>query len=156
MTKAALMGTSLVAAIPGGFLAYLTIRAFVYHAEKMATMLQVVTGTTLVFSVLMALSPFAILLFVRTASAAAATEAKAASPAEAPNLSGLKGGAAAPVLFSEGDETVDEELAAAGFDEEEFGGGEESDEREESASGESSGSLELDEDEFEFNDEDFK
>lgn len=153
MTKAALMGTSLVAAIPGGFLAYLTIRAFVYHAEKMATMLQVVTGTTLVFSVLMALSPFAILLFVRTA-ATAGSEAEAAAPTAAPNLSGLKQGA--PALLSEGDETVDEEFAAAGLEAGEFGGEEGIDEMEESASGESSGSLELDDEEFEFNDEDLK
>lgn len=155
MTKAALMGTSLVAAIPGGFLAYLTIRAFVYHAEKMATMLQVVTGTTLVFSVLMALAPFAILLFVRTPSAAG-SEAEAAAASQTPNLSGLKGGAAAAALLSEGEETVDEELAAAGLDEEEFGGGEGFEGVEESSSGESSGSLELDEDEFEFDDEDLK
>lgn len=153
MTKAALMGTSLVAAIPGGFLAYLTIRAFVYHAEKIATMLQVVTGTTLVFSVLMALAPFAILLFVRTPAAAGS---EAAAPAQSPNLAGLKGGAAAAALLSEGEETVDEELAAAGLDEEEFGGGEGFEGLEESSSGESSGSLELDEDEFEFNDEDLK
>lgn len=155
MTKTALMGTSLVAAIPGGFLAYLTICAFVYHAEKMATMLQVVTGTTLVFSVLMALSPFAILLFVRTAIAAEGPTEAAATP-QAPNLPGLQAGAAGAALPSEGDETVDEEFAAAGWEEAELGGEEEGEELAEASSDESSGSFELDDAEFEFDDEDLK
>jgi hypothetical protein len=154
VTKTALMGTSLVAAIPGGFLAYLTICAFVYHAEKMATMLQVVTGTTLVFSVLMALSPFAILLFVRTAAAAGSASDAAATP-QPHDLSGLHPRAEGPAQLSEGDETVDE-VFATGLEEEELGGAEGRDELAEVSADESSGSFELDDEEFEFDDEDLK
>lgn len=156
MTRGALATTSLVAAVPAGFLAYLTVRAFLDHADKMATMLQVVTGTTLLFSVLMALSPFAILLFVRTPAVEGA-ESAASEPAAVPQMSRVPAAVAAGGGGE--DETVDEFSAGAdefdssdglGAVDEESGSAEGFDEF--SAESEED-SFALDDDAFEFEDE---
>ena len=83
MTRGNLIATSFVGAIPAGALAFLTIKAFLDHSEKMAGMLQAVTGVTVLFSVLMALSPLAILIFMRGPAKpdAAPVAASAAIPA---------------------------------------------------------------------------
>jgi hypothetical protein len=87
MTKLQLAGTSLVAAVPAGFMTYFGIMAFLNHADTMGGMLQVVTGTTLLTTVLMTLSPVAVMIFVRSPDSGdddAATAGSAASAAAAP------------------------------------------------------------------------
>tara|TARA_R100001132_G_C3275139_1_gene97802 strand:- start:3307 stop:3810 length:504 start_codon:yes stop_codon:yes gene_type:complete len=54
---------SLIAAIPGGFLAYLLVMAFLNHAESMSTMLLAVAGTTLLMSAVLVLMPIGALIF---------------------------------------------------------------------------------------------
>ena len=149
MSKGALTLTSLVAAIPGGFLTYLTIMAFINYTDKMVTMLQVVTGVTLVISLLMALAPFAILLFVRTPVSAAA-----AQPARAPvSAAAVPAAATASAAGAVADEfEAEEELESAdafsdddGLDD--FGSADE-------VSDDSTGEFSLDDDEFEFDEDD--
>ena len=157
MTKGNLIATSLVGAIPGGFLAYFTIMAFINYAENMAVMLQVVTGTTLLFAVLMALSPIAILLFSKGQPKEEAAEESAASSAVAPVMDDAEEEFAV-------DEPADDEVAeAAEFDDDSLG----TDDEDMSLSGftdmpdetseASDDAFDFDDDsEFEFDDEDFK
>ncbi|EDL59583.1 hypothetical protein [Gimesia maris] len=63
MSKLQLPLISLVAAIPGGFLAYLLVMAFLNHAESMPTMLLAVAGTTLLMSGVLVLMPLGALIF---------------------------------------------------------------------------------------------
>ena len=63
MSKLQLPLISLVAAIPGGFLAYLLVMAFLNHAESMPTMLHAVAGTTLLMSGVLVLMPLGALIF---------------------------------------------------------------------------------------------
>ncbi|QDT80380.1 hypothetical protein Mal35_38510 [Gimesia maris] len=63
MSKLQLPLISLVAAIPGGFLAYLLVMAFLNHAESMPTMLLAVAGTTLLMSGVLVLLPIGALIF---------------------------------------------------------------------------------------------
>jgi hypothetical protein len=125
VTKGNLVATSLVGAIPGAALAYLTIMAFIHFADRMATMLQVVTGTALVCSVAMALSPFAILLFMKsgtaeeteaeTKPAAAAAKAPAAVDVEAVDVDDALDEGEAPAAADGTDEDAD--MSLSGFDE---------------------------------------
>lgn len=62
MGRYALAGTSLVAAIPAAFLAYLAIMAWVRYTENMTTMVMVVNGGVTLISVLLALTPIIILV----------------------------------------------------------------------------------------------
>jgi hypothetical protein len=125
VTKGNLVATSLVGAIPAAGLAYLTVMAFIHFADKMATMLQVVTGTALVFSVLMALSPFAILLFVKSgaalepkAEAAAAVAGAKEKPVKSDDADDLAEAEAAEVEAEvESAGTDDEDMSLSGFDE---------------------------------------
>lgn len=55
--------TSLVAAIPAGFLAYLLVRAFLDSADKLTTTTQVLVGVTLFCAALVTLMPFGLLIF---------------------------------------------------------------------------------------------
>lgn len=63
MSKLQLPLISLIAAIPGGFLAYLLVMAFLNHAESMSTMLLAVAGTTLLMSAVLVLMPIGALIF---------------------------------------------------------------------------------------------
>ena len=151
MTKSALAATSLIAAVPGGFLAFLTVKAFLDHADKMGGMLQVVTGTTLLVSGLMALSPAAILLFSKRAPKAE----EAAAPAGAVGAAATAAAAAEETVLVPGskgstDETtseVDDEFGLESFGEEPEA---------EVEAGESGESMDLDDEAFEFDDEEFK
>ena len=64
MSKTNLALSSLIAAIPGGFLAYLLVMAFLHHIGDMPMMLQVLVGLALVGCVVATLSPVGILVFV--------------------------------------------------------------------------------------------
>lgn len=148
MTKSALAATSLVAAVPSGFLAFLTVKAFLDHADKMGGMLQVVTGTALLVSGLMTLSPVAILLFGKRspkAEDAAATAGVAASSAAAAEETVL-----VPSPKGSVDETSSEVDDAFGL--EDFG----ADVAAEVEDSEPAESMDLDDDAFEFDDDEFK
>lgn len=156
MTKGNLIATSFVGAIPAGFLAYFTIMAFINYAENMATMLQVVTGTTVLFSVLMALSPIAILLFSKgkpkegteVVAAGSATAAVAASKSAAaePDVAELDEPQEEEFGESDSAGTDDEDMSLSGFTE--FSG--------EESSAASDDAFEFDDDGFEFEDDEFK
>ncbi len=155
MTKNALAASSLVAAIPAGVMAYLGVMAFLEYPEKMGLMLQIVTGTILLFSVLLVLMPFGVLLFAKKpASDEAAAGDGTGEPAEtvaAPVAAGAAEGdptEAGPVMLDE-DDDFDQgfeptgEFPAAEVDELEF---------DEPAIAEES--FELEDDEFDFEDDD--
>ena len=55
--------TSLVAAIPAGFLAYLLVEVFLKRADTLPTMMKVLVGVTLLCAALVALIPFGLLIF---------------------------------------------------------------------------------------------
>jgi len=55
--------TSLVAAIPAGFLAYLLVMVFLNRADSLTTMTQVVVGVTLLCAALVALMPVGLMIF---------------------------------------------------------------------------------------------
>ena len=55
--------TSLVAAIPAGFLAYLLVVVFLKQADTLPTMMKVIVGVALLCAVLVALMPFGLLIF---------------------------------------------------------------------------------------------
>ena len=55
--------TSLVAAIPAGFLAYLLVTVFLKQADTLPTMAKVLVGVTLLCAALVALMPFGLLIF---------------------------------------------------------------------------------------------
>ena len=55
--------TSLVAAIPAGFLAYLLVDVFLKRADTLPTMMKVLVGVTLLSAALVALIPFGLLVF---------------------------------------------------------------------------------------------
>ena len=63
MGKLSLAGTSLVAAIPGGVLAYLMLMAVLNNLESMPTILKVSTISLLVVAGLITLFPFFILVY---------------------------------------------------------------------------------------------
>lgn len=63
MSKLGLFFVSLVAAIPGGFLAVRLALDFLNRADQMETTLQVVSGLTLAMSTLVMLLPVGILIF---------------------------------------------------------------------------------------------
>ena len=60
-TQASLV--SLVAAVPGGLLAYGMIMSFLHYSDKSPLSLKVISGMSLVMGLLLALLPFAILAF---------------------------------------------------------------------------------------------
>lgn len=74
-------GASLVAAIPAGILATLLVMMFLRHSENLPMMLQVITGGTLLFAAVVALTPFGVLLFggKKKAAPAPADKAKGAT-----------------------------------------------------------------------------
>ncbi|MFV0445483.1 MAG: hypothetical protein ACK5Q5_18035 [Planctomycetaceae bacterium] len=150
MTKGNLIATSLVGAIPAGALAYFSIMAFLHYSENMATMLQVVNGVTVLVSVLMAMSPIAILIFVRSPSATAekppvgAASSAALPVAAAVAEEGSEMEVAQLDEFGSGSaETADEDLSLSGFDDS-FP----------STSGLSDDEFEFDDSGFEFEDDD--
>lgn len=110
MTKNALAATSLVAALPAGALGYVCVMAFLNYFGDMPMMLQVVSGTTLLMSALLVLAPVFILLFSKGPRTAAAV-ASAAGAAETGSV------ATVPARKAEKDETDDLE-EASGFEEE--------------------------------------
>ncbi len=54
--------TSLVAAIPAGFLSYLLVMVFLNQADSLKTTMQIVVGATLLASVVVTLMPFVLLI----------------------------------------------------------------------------------------------
>ena len=64
VSKTNLALSSLIAAIPGGFLAYLLVMAFLHHIGDMPMMLKVLVGLALIGCVVATLSPVGILVFV--------------------------------------------------------------------------------------------
>ena len=54
--------TSLVAAIPAGFLSYLLVTVFLKQADSLNTTMQVVVGATLLASVMVTLMPFVLII----------------------------------------------------------------------------------------------
>ncbi len=79
-------GASLVAAVPAGILATLLVMMFLRHSENLPTMLQAVTGGTLLFAAVVALTPFGVLLFggkKKAPSVAAGKGAAVAADADA-------------------------------------------------------------------------
>ena len=64
--------TSLVAAIPAGFLGYLLVMVFLNQADSLSTTMQAVVGATLLTAGLVALMPFILLIPGRKAAPAAA------------------------------------------------------------------------------------
>jgi hypothetical protein len=72
---------SLVAAVPGGVLAYLMVAAFLTRSGDMTGTFQILAGLTLVLSVLVAVIPVGILLFSRK-EPQADKEAKEGEPDE--------------------------------------------------------------------------
>jgi hypothetical protein len=79
VTKLSFFFTTLVAAIPAAFLAYLCVMAFLMHADTLPGMLMVVAGLTLLLSVGIVALPVAVLL--RKGSPKLAEEEKPASEA---------------------------------------------------------------------------
>ncbi|MCA9116958.1 MAG: hypothetical protein KDA79_17895 [Planctomycetaceae bacterium] len=63
--KPGLTMTSLVAAVPAGFLCYVLVMVFLGHFEHMNTMLQAVVGLALVSAALIAVMPLGILIFFK-------------------------------------------------------------------------------------------
>lgn len=119
MNRISLALTSLVAAIPGGFMAYLCIKAFLSYTENMPTMLSVVNGVTLLVCVLLALLPFAILLFIKGKPKEVAVAGADAANGAA-EVAGTKSGSAPmkgrsddddAIEMDEMDEMNDDELA---------------------------------------------
>lgn len=155
MTKGNLIATSFVGAIPAGCLAYFSIMAFLNFSENMATMLQVVNGVTVLVSVLMALSPLAILIFMRgpakpeVATAGAATgavPAAAASGSEpAMPVDDDLAVESAEEVSAASHSTDDDDLSLSGFEE-----------SPEPTSAASDDAFEFDDSGFEFEDEDEK
>ena len=66
--------TSLVAAIPAGFLGYLLLMVFLNQADSLNTTMQIVVGATLLVAVIVALMPFILLIPGRKPSEAASAE----------------------------------------------------------------------------------
>jgi len=176
MTRNSLAATSLVAAIPAGFMAYFGVMAFLNYVENMPMMLKVVNGMALLVSALMVLSPVGIMLFVKGKSADSTDEAGAldatgatAAVIDAPGIEDdvdeAEFGAADEVEeFDTADEAVDaeEDIESADDDFEaadddfeaadDFG---DEDFDDAIASGDDD-AFEFDDDEFEFDDDEFK
>lgn len=66
--------TSLVAAIPAGFLGYLLLMVFLNQADSLNTTMQIVVGATLLVAVIVALMPFILLIPGRKPSEVASAE----------------------------------------------------------------------------------
>lgn len=64
MGKKQLIAVSLVAAVPGAFLAYLMVMAFLSGADKMGGILMGAAGLALVTGTLMAVTPIGLAIFV--------------------------------------------------------------------------------------------
>ena len=67
--------TSLVAAIPAGFLGYLLVMVFLNQADSLSTTMQAVVGSTLLVAGIVALMPFILLIPGRKAAPTAANSA---------------------------------------------------------------------------------
>ena len=61
--------TSLVAAIPAGFLAYLLVMVFLSRADSLTMMTQIVVGVTLLCAAVVALMPIGLMIFTGKKSA---------------------------------------------------------------------------------------
>lgn len=159
MTKGNLIATSFVGAIPAGALAFFSIKAFIDFTEKMPTALQAVNGVTVLVSVLMALSPIAILIFMRgpakEGEAAAGAAAVGAATAAVPTAAGSSEAIESVEFASEsaaefeavggGSTDEDEDMSLSGFEE-----------LPDSTSAGSDDAFEFDDSGFEFEDEDLK
>lgn len=72
MGKTGLFCTSLVAAIPAGYLSYELVHTFLTRAEGLETIMYVIAGLTLAISALITITPIGILLFSPSSTAPAA------------------------------------------------------------------------------------
>ncbi len=87
MGKWSLAATSLVAAVPAGFLSYLMVMVFLERTEKLETPLKVWAGVMLAVSAFVTVLPFGILIFspkARDAKDAVDEESKKTDAMEAP------------------------------------------------------------------------
>ena len=154
LTRNSLAMTSLVAALPAGFMTYLGVMAFLNSTENMPTMLKVVLGLTLFISVLIVLSPVLILLFVKSVVKDENEESEGAAPAPAESevdlaVSDLASEEEIPVADDEFGDVDDEDFGGSGsFEDDEFDDGTEEDLGDDA--------FEFDDDEFAFDDDEFK
>lgn len=154
MSKLQLPLMSLVAAIPGGFLTYLLVMAFLNHAEAMSTPLLGVAGLTLLLSGFLTILPIGALIFgPKGASKKKAKDEDQPEPAAEEEDEYVSDSAAElSDEFAEDEfEEDDDEMEASG-DDLDFG------EVDEFSDSEISGEIEDEEfdfsDEYEFDDED--
>ena len=152
MSKLQLPLMSLVAAIPGGFLTYLLVMAFLNHAEAMSTSLLGVAGLTLLLSGFLTILPVGALIFGPKGASKKKEKTEDQSEPAAEEEDEYVSDSAAELSdeFAE-DEFEDDEMAASG-DDLDFG------EVDEFSDSEISGEIEDEEfdfsDEYEFDDED--
>ncbi len=146
MSKLQLPLMSLVAAIPGAFLTYLLVMAFLNHAEAMSTSLLGVAGLTLLLSAFLAVIPLGALIFGPKGAAKKKAKGKDLPADEDEAEDDLISDSAAELSdeFSDGEIGVDEDELASG-DDLDF------DDVDEFSDSEISGEIE--EDEFDFSDE---
>ncbi|QDT43875.1 hypothetical protein Pan241w_39790 [Gimesia alba] len=152
MSKLQLPLMSLVAAIPGGFLTYLLVMAFLNHAEAMSTPLLGVAGLTLLLSGFLTILPIGALIFgPKGASKKKAKDEDQPEPAAEEDEYASDSAAELSDEFAEDEFEDDDEMAASG-DDLDFG------EEDEFSDSEISGEIEDEEfdfsDEYEFDDED--
>ena len=75
--------TSLVAAIPSGFLAYTLVMVFLNQADSLSTITKILVGITLACAALITLMPFALLIFGGKKAAGADDDQSVASKSSA-------------------------------------------------------------------------
>lgn len=118
MTRMQTSASSLVAAIPAGFLAYLLVTVFLNHAEQLTTITQVLVGGTLATVAAVVLTPFAVLIFGGK-SAAKADKGKTAGKAAAAGDDDADFDASDEIATFDGDDDEDTETIAYSGDDSE-------------------------------------
>lgn len=121
MGKWSYAATSLIAAVPAGYLSYLMASVFVKRAEDLETPFQVWVGATLAISALVTVLPIGILIFGRKKAKAEDAEDEGSEKAEATGEEGaaLMDEAAEDVEAAEEEEgpEIEDDLAVAEGDE---------------------------------------
>ncbi|MFH1303274.1 MAG: hypothetical protein ABIK07_19590 [Planctomycetota bacterium] len=152
MSKLQLPLMSLVAAIPGAYLTYLLVMAFLNHAEAMSTSLLGVAGLTLLLSGFLAIMPLGALILGPKGASKKKGKGKDQPEVDAEEEDEMVSDSAAELSdeFSDGEIGVDDDELASG-DELDF------DDADEFSDSEISGEIEEEEydfsDEYEFDDE---
>jgi len=119
--KMSLAGTSLVAAIPGGVLAYLMLMAVLNHLDPMPTILKVSAISLLVVSGAVALFPFFILIYgPKSPEAAAKAKSKQDEKSAQSAAAAAPGGDEAFAEAAEAEGEAESFASEEGFEGEEF------------------------------------